>query len=205
MSIAGQLFVIAAPSGAGKTSLVAALVDAVSKICVSISHTTRAKRSREEHGVNYFFSDSDEFAKMAEAGEFLEYAEVFGFQYGTSRQWVQQKLAAGQDVILEIDWQGAAQIRQQLPGSRSIFILPPSPDTLRERLERRAQDDANVISRRLKEASLEMSHFLEFDYLIVNEDFDEALGQLQTIVTAERLRTLRQQDLHHDLVDQLLG
>jgi len=205
MKASGQLFVIAAPSGAGKTSLVTALINQLKNICVSISHTTRPKRSKEQDGVNYFFIDEHEFERMIAENEFLEHAEVFGNLYGTSRQWVLDQLDSGNDVILEIDWQGASQVRKQIPDSRSIFILPPTPYTLRERLERRGQDDQVVISRRLEEASLEMTHFDEFDYLIVNEHFDVALEQLQTIVCAERLRTSRQQKQYHHLIAQLTG
>ncbi|MCC5885759.1 MAG: guanylate kinase [Gammaproteobacteria bacterium] len=200
----GSLFVLSAPSGAGKTSLVRALLQADPGIEVSISHTTRPKRPKEEDGVNYHFVTPETFARMQKEQAFLEHAEVFGNLYGTSSAWVAQRLAAGGDVILEIDWQGAEQIRQRMPEAVEIFILPPSLATLARRLVDRGQDDPDVIERRLKEARLEMSHHGHYDYLIVNDDFDTALADLCAIVRAERLRKARQEVRLHPLITSLL-
>ena len=191
----GSLYTISAPSGAGKTSLVAALVKSLSDVCVSVSHTTRPRRPGEECGVNYHFTDRSTFTTMLSAGEFLESAEVFGNLYGTSRAKVEQQLTQGWDVILEIDWQGARQIRELIPGCLSIFILPPSREALEKRLFDRGQDSEEVIARRLAAAEEEMSHYRENDYLIVNDEFDTALQELRTIVLANRLR-LAQQEIH---------
>lgn len=204
MSATGNLFVIVAPSGAGKTTLVNALLKKTPSLVLSISHTTRPKRSREEADVNYFFVDQAQFEKMVEGNEFLEHANVFGKLYGTSRKWVEQELARGMDVILEIDWQGASQIKQQFPHCVSVFILPPSIITLQERLNRRKQDEPEVIERRLSEARLEISHCNECDYIIVNQHFQAALIQLRAIITAERLRTKRQQIEQKELLQDLL-
>ncbi|MFI4955718.1 MAG: guanylate kinase [Gammaproteobacteria bacterium] len=197
----GQLYIVAAPSGAGKTSLVTALLDAVPGIQVSISHTTRPKRSTEEDGVNYFFIDESDFLAMKARGEFLESAEVFHHHYGTSKQWVLETLSRGIDVILEIDWQGAQSIRELMADTIGIFILPPSLEVLQSRLMGRKTDDLAVIAERLAEATEEMSHYPEFDYLIVNDNFQEALASLITIVHAARLRTHIMVRTHHQVLD----
>lgn len=200
----GQLYIIAAPSGAGKTSLVSALVEVVPELQVSISHTTRPKRPTEENGANYFFVDERRFFDMQAAGDFLESARVFDNHYGTSKKWVIEMLNQGVDVILEIDWQGARQIRELVPEAVGIFILPPSLATLRERLTQRAADDPSVIESRMRQASEEVSHYKEFDYLVVNDVFEEALEALKSIILAERLKTARQQALHRDLLLSLI-
>lgn len=199
-----SLFVISAPSGAGKTSLVTALLEQTQGILVSISHTTRAQRPGEEDGVNYHFVSQDDFKKQLEAGRFLEHAEVFGNFYGTSRDWVEQTLANGTDVILEIDWQGGQQIRSMIDCT-SIFILPPSVEALQQRLTGRGQDDADVIQGRMDEAQAEMSHYPEADYLVINDDFEQALAELKAIIISQRLQTPRQQKNHQALLDALLG
>lgn len=178
----GRLFVIAAPSGAGKTSLVRALMERVPALRFSISYTTRARRPTEEHGRDYFFVGKDEFSRMVDAGEFLEHATVFDNSYGTSRGQVDQSLSGGQDLILEIDWQGAQQIRRALPECCSVFILPPSRDELERRLRGRGTDAEDVIQRRLRDASSDMTHWSEFDYVVVNDDFERALAELHAIV-----------------------
>jgi guanylate kinase len=178
----GRLFVIAAPSGAGKTSLVRALMQREPALRFSISYTTRARRPNELHGRDYFFVTQDEFAAMAARGEFLEHARVFDNSYGTSRAQVQESLAAGQDLILEIDWQGAQQVRAALPECVSIFILPPSRAELERRLRGRSTDAEDVIQRRLRDAASDMAHWGEFPYVVVNDDFERALEELQAIV-----------------------
>lgn len=181
----GILFVISAPSGAGKTTLVNALVERDSGIQVSISHTTRRPRPNETDGVSYHFVDAAVFARMIGEDAFLEHARVFDQQYGTSRRWVEQRLAAGTDVILEIDWQGAQQVRRMLPGTIGIFVLPPSLAVLRERLRGRGEDDA-TIERRMRDARAEIAHFGEYDYVVVNADRAAALADLTAIVRAAR-------------------
>jgi len=178
----GRLFVIAAPSGAGKTSLVRALMQREPALRFSISYTTRARRPNELHGRDYFFVTQDEFAAMAARGEFLEHARVFDNSYGTSLAQVQESLAAGQDLILEIDWQGAQQVRAALPECVSIFILPPSRAELERRLRGRSTDAEDVIQRRLRDAASDMAHWAEFPYAVVNDDFERALQELQAIV-----------------------
>jgi len=178
----GRLFVIAAPSGAGKTSLVRALVERHPSLRFSISYTTRAMRPNETHGHDYFFVSKDEFEAMVRRGEFLEHARVFDNYYGTARAQVEASLAAGQDLILEIDWQGTQQIRRALPECRSVFILPPSRDELERRLRGRGTDAEDVIQRRLRDAATDMTHWSEFDYVVVNDDFERALGDLHAIV-----------------------
>jgi len=178
----GRLFVIAAPSGAGKTSLVRALMERVPALRFSISYTTRARRPTEEHGRDYFFVGKDEFSRMIAAGEFLEHATVFDNSYGTSRDQVEQSLAGGRDLILEIDWQGAAQVRRALPECVSIFILPPSRAELERRLRGRGTDAEAVIQRRLRDAASDMAHWREFDHVVINDHFDRALSELETIV-----------------------
>ena len=200
----GTLYVISAASGAGKTSLVNAVLDQVDELVVSVSHTTRAPREGEVDGVNYHFVDKATFETMVEASEFFEHATVFGNMYGTSQQHLQQQLEKGVDVILEIDWQGARQIRQLMPDCRSIYIVPPSTAALRERLDARGQDDEAIIDKRMREAISEMSHYVEFDYLIINDDFDEAKDNLAAIIKGNRMLHERQQQKHADLLAQLL-
>ena len=181
----GRLFVIAAPSGAGKTSLVRALMEREPGLRFSISYTTRPRRPIEQHGRDYFFVGRDEFERMVGNGEFLEHARVFDNYYGTARRQVEAALAAGQDLILEIDWQGAAQVRAALPECVSIFILPPSRAELERRLRGRGTDAEDVIQRRLRDAAGDMGHWREFDYVVVNDDFEQALGEVQAIVRGE--------------------
>ena len=200
----GTLFTVSAPSGAGKTSLVKALVEAESSLQVSVSHTTRPIRPGETDGVNYHFCDRSEFTAMLERGDFLEHAEVFGNLYGTSQNFVEDQLAADRDVILEIDWQGAEQVKRLLPETCGVFILPPSMSALRERLSGRGQDDAATIERRLAAAVSEMSHHVAADYLVINDDFSAALSDLRAIVRSERLRTARQTLRHADRLRELL-
>ncbi len=186
----GILFIVMAPSGAGKTSLVNALIaaDTSANLCVSISHTTRPARTGEQDGVNYHFVDADGFMAMLTAGKFLESAEVYGHQYGTSQEWVMKQLRSGVNVILEIDWQGAKQVRNAMPDSCTIFILPPSLDTLQRRLTERAQDKAETIAKRMRNAVDEISHVAEADYVVVNTDFETALDDMRAIIRAEHLR-----------------
>ena len=198
----GILYIISAPSGAGKTSLVSEVLKRMDNIKASISHTTRDCRPGEEDGINYHFVGREQFIGMLEKSAFLEHAEVFGNFYGTSQQWVEETLATGQDVILEIDWQGAAQVRQLFTDSTSIFILPPSKQALRERLNNRGQDDSAVIDKRVAAATEEMSHYIEADYMVVNDDFEVALNQLMAIISAQhcRLPVIGQEDLLSDLL-----
>ena len=199
------LYIICAPSGTGKTSLVAALVAELQKIEISISHTTRPMRPGEKNGVNYHFIDKPSFERMVEKKDFLEHAEVFGNYYGTSKTFVEEKLKKDIDVILEIDWQGAQQIRKLFKHTVSIFILPPSMEILSERLSSRKQDSKEVITKRLAEARNEVRHCDEFDYLMVNDDFSHAVAELKSIITTHRLsRPIQKQDLA-GLVKQLLS
>jgi len=190
MANRGKLFVIAAPSGAGKTSLVRALMERRPALRFSISYTTRVKRASERDGHDYFFVDKPEFERMVGAGEFLEHARVFDNYYGTSRAQVEQLLDQGQDVLLEIDWQGAQQIRRALPECRSIFVLPPSREALEQRLRGRGTDSDEVIARRLRDSIADLSHWNEFDYIVINDDFARATEDLEAIVTGtgEHLR-----------------
>lgn len=200
----GTLYIISAPSGAGKTSLVRELVATSQDVTVSVSHTTRAIRPGEVEGQDYYFVDQEAFLSMAGHSAFLEHAKVFDNYYGTSQQHVERLLLKGQDVILEIDWQGARQVRRLIEDSQSIFIVPPSLEALRQRLEGRGQDDESIINRRMQDAVNEMSHYAEFDYLVVNDDFDQALHELNSIIQANRLRQLRQErKLEHLLIDLL--
>src|SRR5687767_8533849 len=201
----GLLFTVSAPSGAGKTSLVKALVARNPTARISVSHTTRAKRPGEVEAQDYYFVSKDEFMKRVNAGGFLEHAEVFGNYYGTSQQAVDELLKQGYDVILEIDWQGAAQVRRLRPGVVSIFILPPSRAVLEERLRGRGQDNEATIARRMAAAREEISHYGESDYLIINEDFERALQELETVVRGQRLRREYQQTRCLDLIRQLLA
>ena len=198
----GTLFIISAPSGAGKTSLVGEILSRSDNIQASVSHTTRERRSGEEDGVNYHFVNQPEFLKMVDEDSFLEHAEVFGNHYGTSESWVRMTLELGIDVILEIDWQGAEQARKHFPSSQSIFILPPSKQALQERLTLRGQDNKEVIDRRIAAATQEMSHYIDADYLIINDDFETARTQLESIITSQRCR-LPATD-HRDLLNDCL-
>ncbi len=200
----GKLYVISAASGAGKTSLVSALLQQVDDIQVSVSHTTRAPREGEVDGVNYHFVDTKKFEEMVEAAEFFEHATVFGNMYGTSQQHVEQQLLSGKDVILEIDWQGARQIRQLIPDCSTIYIAPPSTSALRERLTSRGQDDDEVIDRRMRDAVSEMSHYVEFDYLVINDEFEEARENLVAIIVGNRMLMEHQQREHAELLTELL-
>ncbi|HDS1736445.1 MULTISPECIES: guanylate kinase [Pseudomonas] len=201
----GTLYIVSAPSGAGKTSLVTALTQADEHIRVSVSHTTRAMRPGEEHGVNYHFVAHEDFKALIEKGDFLEHAEVFGNYYGTSRSALQQTLDQGIDLILEIDWQGAQQVRELMPEALSIFILPPSQEDLRHRLTGRGQDSEAIIEGRMKEAVSEMEHFAEYDYVIVNDDFATALDDIKAVFRANRLLLAKQQQRHGALLKQLVG
>jgi guanylate kinase len=196
----GTLFVISAPSGAGKTSLVAEMLRQDSQLGVSVSHTTRPMRTGEQDGVNYHFVSRDEFEAMIAEGDFLEHADVFGNYYGTSHAWVRETLATGRDVILEIDWQGAEQVRRLVPECVGIFIVPPSAEVLRERLIGRGTDAPEVIERRLSEAEEECRHAAEFDYLVVNDDFGVALADLLAITRCQRLKMSVQQLRHGKLL-----
>ncbi|WP_136067861.1 guanylate kinase [Modicisalibacter radicis] len=201
----GTLYIISAPSGAGKTSLVRALIERLDGIQVSVSHTTRAMRPGEVDGINYHFVDVATFERMVERGDFFEHARVFDNYYGTSRPAVQARLAAGEDVILEIDWQGARQVREQMPGAVSLFILPPSREALYQRLASRGTDGPEVIARRMRDAVSEMSHFDEYQHVIINDDFDDALAQLGGLVLAERSRLERVREHHGALLEALLS
>lgn len=205
MNQLGTLYVISAPSGAGKTSLVKALLAQDSQIGVSVSHTTRGMRPGEEDGKDYNFVSMDTFNAMIEQGQFLEYAEVFTNKYGTSQLWVEEQLQQGRDVILEIDWQGAEQVRRLMPECLSVFILPPSAAELRKRLTGRGTDADEVINHRMSEAKSEMSHYGEYEYLIINDDFDTALNELQAVFSARRLELYRQQLKHEALLQGLLS
>ena len=205
MTTKGTLFTVSAPSGAGKTSLVDGLVANLAGIQVSVSHPPRPKRPGETDGVNYHFVDVAAFEVMLEQHAFLEHARVFDNFYGTSRHWVEETLSRGIDVILEIDWQGASQVRTLMADTVGIFILPPSRQTLLQRLTNRGQDDEAVIARRLAEATLEMSHYREADYLIINDHFATALDELKSIITTRRLTLDKQQSRHGALLDDLLS
>lgn len=200
---AGNLYVIAAPSGAGKTTLVKAVVDVLPGITVSISHTTRQKRPGETHGINYYFVDKLEFQRMIDHQDFLEHAVIFDNQYGTSKTWVEQTLAQGIDVILEIDWQGHQQIKNIFPQTTSIFILPPSLKDLRDRLIKRNQDHPDVIKKRLADVQETVSHIHEFDYVVVNDDFSRAQHDITIIIEAGRLEQKRQTSRYARLIDDL--
>jgi guanylate kinase len=201
----GSLYIISAPSGAGKTSLVKALISQTNDIKVSVSHTTRAMRPGEQDGTDYHFTDIAKFEEMLSEQRFLEHAKVFDNYYGTSRDWVLEQLKQGIDVILEIDWQGAQQVRKMITGTIGIFILPPSRQTLQQRLQSRGQDDESIIERRMRDAISEMSHYAEYDYLLVNDDFDHALKQLVSIIAARRLRQEAQSVKLGALLDNLLS
>ncbi len=200
----GTLYIISAPSGAGKTSLVKALLEKLADVTVSVSHTTRQARPGEQDGVDYHFVDKAEFERLAASGEFLEYAQVFDNDYGTHRATVLEKLGSGEDVILEIDWQGARQGYKAFPQAVRVFILPPGREALRERLTGRGQDSEDVINRRMADAVSEMSHYDEFDYLIFNDDFAMALDELSALFRARRLRREAQQQRYASELKGLL-
>ncbi|HWQ38621.1 MAG TPA: guanylate kinase [Burkholderiales bacterium] len=200
----GNVFIVCAPSGAGKTTLVNALLQSDPRVHLSVSYTTRAPRPGEIEGRHYHFVTRREFERMLEAGEFLESAEVHGNLYGTSQRWIREQRNAGHDVLLEIDWQGAQQVRRLIPDAIGIFILPPSAEVLRARLVNRGADSPEVIERRLAAAREEISHVGEFDYVIINNDFDEALEDLASVVRASRLRAGAQLSRHIELVNRLL-
>lgn len=204
MTTTGTLYIVSAPSGAGKTSLVKALIDTMAQVRVSVSHTTRAMRSGEVDGVNYHFTARENFVEMLKQGDFLEHAEVFGNLYGTSHSWVKQTLAKGYDLILEIDWQGAQQVRKLVPDAKSIFILPPTHKDLRQRLHNRGQDADDVIDLRMQQAIAEMSHYVEYDYIVINDQFATALDDLKAIFRANQLRLESQQKRHTQLLCDLL-
>ncbi|MDS4028559.1 MAG: guanylate kinase [Candidatus Contendobacter sp.] len=203
--VTGTPYIVAAPSGAGKTSLVKRLVETTPDVVASVSHTTRPPRPGERDGIHYHFVPPAAFETMIVQGAFLEYAQVFGHHYGTSRRAVLSKLKEGLDVILEIDWQGARQVRERMPDSPSIFILPPSRVALRQRLTGRGQDSAEVIERRMAAALNELSHYVEFDYLVINDRFETALTALRAILIAQRQRRTAQLERHLELFHTLLS
>ncbi|OBT13009.1 guanylate kinase [Vibrio sp. UCD-FRSSP16_10] len=203
----GTLYIVSAPSGAGKSSLISAMLEKnpVYAMKVSVSHTTRSTRPGEENGVHYHFVERNEFETLIEEGVFLEHAEVFGNYYGTSRIWIEENLERGIDVFLDIDWQGARQIREQMPQAKSVFIIPPSNGELERRLNVRGQDSSEVIAKRMSEAKSEMSHYDEYDYIIVNDDFDAALMDFRAILRAERLKQDKQTAKYSGMLSALLA
>lgn len=198
------LFIVASPSGGGKSSLISALLQQDENVRLSVSHTTRRPRPREEHGVHYYFVSGPEFLDLAGRDAFLEHAQVFDNHYGTGRDAVEKQLADGFDVLLDIDWQGARQVRKSFPSSRGIFILPPSMEELRRRLTDRGQDEADVIERRMRDARAEISHWDEFDYLVVNDDFELALEDLRSIVRSGKPARKDQEDYIHEILADFL-
>lgn len=204
MSIKGNLFIVSAPSGAGKTSLLKALTAKDDGVFTSVSTTTRLIRKGEVDTVDYHFVSITEFNRLIEQGDFLEHAEVFGNFYGTSKNRLNEALELGDDLVLEIDWQGAQQIREQLPEAISIFILPPSRDELASRLTGRGQDNAEIIEKRMSSAIEEISHYNEYDFLVINDDFDIALNDLESIIIAHRLVQTKQTDANKQLISDLL-
>ena len=202
--VAGSLFMVVAPSGAGKSTLVNALLEQEAAIRLSISYTTRAPRPKEQHGREYYFTDTDDFLARRAAGEFLESAEVHGNYYGTSRLKIADQIAVGVDILLEIDWQGAQQVKKQFPQAVGIFILPPSIEALEERLKKRGEDEPHVITRRLLAAGGEIAHAPEFEYVIINQEFASALTELRSIVKATRCR-FQQQAARNALLFAQLG
>jgi guanylate kinase len=203
MSVLGTLFIISAPSGGGKTTLVNALLQRLSNLKVSVSHTTRAPRNGEQDGKNYFFVDEQKFLDLQEKGIFLETAKVFNHWYGTSKTWVMDQLDQGVDVVLEIDWQGAQRMKEQMD-CVSIFILPPSREILQTRLQARQQDSAEVIALRMNKASQEISHYTEYDYVVVNDNFEDACEDLVSIVRAQRVKTPFQKRRYEKLLASLI-
>jgi len=199
-----NLFVVSAPSGAGKTSLLKQLISELEGVQTSISHTTRQKRDAEIDGVDYHFVDIEQFGRLVSEEAFFEHAEVFGNHYGTSKSSIDDQLAKGIDVILEIDWQGARQIKKQLPDSLSVFILPPSKSELENRLQGRGQDDEAIIKGRMDAAISEMSHYNEYDYLVINDDFSVAVAEIKSIIQAERQKISIQSKKHAQLLSNLL-
>ncbi|NMF50056.1 guanylate kinase [Pseudoalteromonas arctica] len=200
----GNLFILSAPSGAGKSSLINALLKKHADMKVSVSHTTRAPRPGEENGVHYHFVSTDEFKALIAKDDFFEWAQVFDNYYGTSKQAIESQLDAGIDVFLDIDWQGAQQVRKIMPSVQTIFILPPSKEELEQRLNNRGQDSAEVIASRMAKAQSETSHYNEYDFVIVNDDFESALADIEIIVMAQRLTLKTQEDRHQVLLNSLL-
>ncbi|HEY0664852.1 MAG TPA: guanylate kinase [Gallionella sp.] len=201
--MSGNLFVISAPSGAGKTSLVQALLNINPQIHLSVSYTTREPRHGEVDGKAYNFVSRETFLEMARNGDFMESAEVYGNLYGTSQRWISQEMAKGNDVLLEIDWQGAAQVRKMFPDCVSIFILPPSMQALEQRLHGRGKDSAEVIARRMAAVRGDVAHVSEFDYVIINDNLNEALRELNAVVLSANLTCARQLSRYQDLINQL--
>lgn len=201
--MSGNLFIVSAPSGAGKTSLVNALLQRCDQIDLSVSYTTRAPRPGETDGKEYHFVSKEQFLEMAKRGDFLESAEVYSNYYGTSQSWINQRLATGRDILLEIDWQGAAQVRRLMPHAISIFILPPSLPALATRLNGRGQDSPQIIEQRLRAAQEDISHVAEFDYVIINDILDVALKQLEAVIIAASMRRNNQLARHSELINQL--
>ena len=202
--MSGLLFVVSAASGTGNTSLVKALLDRVTNLHVSVSHTTRGQRPGELDGVHYHFTEKDSFLTLVEQGGFIEYAEVFGNYYGTAQATVKEQLAKGHDVLLEIDWQGAQQVRKLFPDSKQIFILPPSQFDLRQRLSNRGTDSVEVIERRLGCAVEDMQQYVNFDYVIINDDFNKALHDLESVIIANRLVITQQASRHQKMISELI-
>ncbi|PCN61215.1 guanylate kinase [Acinetobacter sp. YT-02] len=203
--MSGLLFVVSAASGTGKTSLVKALLERVNNLHVSVSHTTRGQRPGELDGVHYHFTQKQDFIDLVEQGGFIEYAEVFGNYYGTAQATVKEQLAKGHDVLLEIDWQGAQQVRNLFPESKQIFILPPSQFDLRERLSNRGTDAVEVIEHRLGCAVEDMQQYVNFDYVIINDDFNKALHDLEAVIIANRLVLAQQANRHQELIQKLIS
>ncbi len=202
--MSGLLFVVSAASGTGKTSLVKALLERVNNLHVSVSHTTRGQRPGELNGVHYHFTHKDDFLAQVEQGGFIEYAEVFGNYYGTAQATVEEQLSKGHDVLLEIDWQGAQQVRKIFPDSKQIFILPPSQFDLRQRLSNRGTDAVEIIEHRLSCAVADMQQYVNFDYVIINDDFNKALHDLESVITANRLVLDQQVNRHQQLIEKLI-
>ena len=201
--MSAALFIVSSPSGGGKTSLVKALLESEPEVRLSVSHTTRAPRPGEVNGRSYHFVALPEFERMQQAGEFLESAVIYGNRYGTSQKWIERERAEGRDVLLEIDWQGALQVRRLMRQVVSIFILPPSLEVLESRLKGRAQDSAETIARRLAAAREEISHVAEYDYVIINDDFNRAALDLRSIIRAERLKLARQLSRHSNVINRM--
>lgn len=201
--MSGTLFIVSSPSGGGKTSLVKALLEADPEVRLSVSHTTRPARPGEVNGRDYHFVSPPEFQRMLDAGEFLESAVIYGNRYGTSQKWIERERADGHDVLLEIDWQGAQQVRRLMRQVVSIFVLPPSLEVLESRLKGRAQDSAEVLARRLAAARDEISHVGEYDYVIINDDFNRAALDLRSIIRAERLKLSRQLARHSGVINRM--